>query len=298
LRFIHTTLGRRAVSLLLLPTIVYFLCLRPVSRRASINYLRKHYTAYPQQWSGLPGWWQAAKHFREFAETVVDKLLSWSIELDADQFVLAAPTVVEKLLKDDRGQLIIGSHFGNLEYCRGFMHRYKDRTINILVHDKHSQNYTALMQQLNPESRLNIFQVEDFDIPTMLRIKQKVDAGEWVFIAGDRTPVSGSERTVPVKFFGETTHLPIGPYMLAKGLGCPVKLMFSYRNYHQRDTSVHFNVIEFAEKIQLDRQNRQQDLQRLAQTFADHLQAQCKVAPYQWFNFYDFWADDPTAAIT
>lgn len=290
LYWIHRLLGRRTVSILLLPTVAYFLLFRSQSRRSSLEYLRRHQAFFPHQWSVKPGIWQAAKHLREFAETVVDKLLSWCIDIDAEQFVLTAPERIDRLMADSRGQLIIGSHFGNLEYCRGFMHRYRDKVINVLVHDRHSTNYNTLMRQLNPDSRMNVFQVEDFDIPTMLRIKAKIDNGEWVFIAGDRSPVNSQQRTVPVQFLGATAELPIGPYMLAKGLACPVKLMFSYRNYHQADDSVYFDVIEFAERIEINRSSREADLQALAQRFADELQEKCRLAPYQWFNFYNFWA--------
>lgn len=292
LRFVHDVFGRWLVSLLLLPTVAYFLALRPFARRSSQEYLNLHYEKYPGYWQAKPNIWNTAKHMQTFSETVVDKLLSWSVELDIDQFVIKHPEQIEALRADPRGQLIIGSHFGNLEYCRGFMHRYKNKIVNILVHDKHSKNYNALMQELNPNSRLNVFQVEEFDIPTMLQIKAKVDAGEWVFIAGDRSPLSGVERTAAVEFFDKTAYFPIGPYMLAKGLGCPVKLMFSYRDYQasRKEQKIHFEVVPFADRVELDRSKRDLQLQAYAQQFANELERNCAKAPYQWFNFYNFWA--------
>lgn len=292
LRFVHNVFGRWLVSFCLLPTVAYFVLLRPSSRRSSHVFLKQHYQQYPEFWRKPPGLWATCKHFYVFAETVVDKLLSWFVEIDVDQFVIEHPERIDDIMNDTRGQLIIGSHMGNLEYCRGFMHRYRDKTINILVHDKHSENYNTIMQQLNPDSRLNVFQVAEFDIPAMLKIKAKIDAGEWVFIAGDRSPLSGEERTVPVQFLGKTAHLPIGPYMLAKGLACPVKMMFSYCDYFGDDKPVHFEVAPFAEKVTLDRKQRDQQLQAYAQRFADALERQCAKAPFQWFNFYDFWADE------
>ncbi len=291
LRFVHRVFGRWPVTICLLPTVAYFMLFRPQSRRASRDFLTQHWRHFPDRWQSPPGLWQSCKHFFVFAETVVDKLLSWFIEIDADNFVISHPERIEALMADPRGQLIIGSHMGNLEYCRGFMQRYRDKHINILVHDKHSQNYNTLMQQLNPDSRLHVFQVEEFDIPTMLTIKAKIDAGEWVFIAGDRSPLSGTERTVPVDFLGRAAQLPIGPYMLAKGMGCPVKLMFSYCDYFTKDKPVHFEVSTFADRVTLDRTQRDEQLIAYAQQFADALAAQCERAPYQWFNFYDFWAE-------
>jgi len=290
LRLVHRIFGRWLVSLMLLPTVAYFMLFRSNSRRSSQDYLQTHFAAYPQNWSKAPGLMDTAKHFYVFAQTVVDKLLSWFIDIDVDQFIIEHPERIEELMADQRGQLIIGSHMGNLEYCRGFMQRYRSKTINILVHDKHSENYNTLMQQLNPDSRLNVFQVSEFDIATMLKIKDKINAGEWVFIAGDRSPLSGEERTVEVDFLGRKAQLPVGPYMLAKGLACPVKLMFSYCDYLSKDKAIHFEVISFAEKVTLNRKDREHGLQQYAQSFATALEKQCAKAPLQWFNFYDFWA--------
>ena len=288
---VHKLLGRKAVSILLIPTVAYFLIFRSKARNSSFEYLNTHYQYFPQAWDHKPGIRDVARHFREFAETIVDKLLSWFIHIDAEDFDVEDLRYVESQLADPQGQVIIGSHFGNLEYCRGFMHRYNQKVINILVHDKHSENYNRIMLQLNSESRLNIFQVEEFDIPTMLKIKNKMYKGEWIFIAGDRTPPSGNERTVNVDFLGRTAALPIGPYMLAKGLDCPVKLVFASYDYSQPDLPVRFQLSHFAERIELDRKNREQQLQEYAQRYANELERHCEHSPFQWFNFYNYWID-------
>ena len=293
LRFLwlmHRIFGRRMVSLMLFPTVAYFLVFRAQTRNSSQAFLNTHYQQYPEYWTRPPNILNVARHFLEFAETVVDNLLSWFIEIDPDQFDIQDPEYIETLMADPRGRLIIGSHFGNLEYCRGFVHRYRERVINILIHDKHSENYNTLMQQVNTESRTNIFQVTDFDIPTMLRIKTKIDAGEWVFIAGDRSPPSGTRRTVDVEFMGRTAALPIGPYLLAKGLACPVQLLFTFRDNLHKNNKIRVELVNFAEKIFIERKNREQQLQQYAQQYANELQNRCARIPYQWFNFYDFWA--------
>jgi len=113
----------------------------------------------------------------------------------------------------------------------------------------------------------------------------------------DRVPVSGLERTVDVQFLGQQAPLPIGPYMLAKALACPVKLMFAYR-YKAADNKVLFDVAPLCDKLQINRKTRQQDLQNYAQQFAAKLEAHCLNAPYQWFNFYDFWQPGDTTSLT
>ncbi len=295
LRFLHmvyTYGGRGLLSIMLVPVALYFVLLRPPSRRASLNFLRTHQQFFPEQWDRKPGYIDVVRHFKQFAETVVEKLLAWHIELEADEFDVQNPEVIEDLMNDSRGQLIIGTHMGNLEYCRGFMQRYRKKVINILIYDKHSGNFAQMMQRLNPDSRLNVFQVDEFDVSTMLKLKTKIDQGEWVFIAGDRIPLTGLERTVQVEFMGRPAPLPIGAYMLAKALACPVKLMFAYRyaDAANRD-KVRFEVVPFTEKLTLDRRNRDAELQRYAQQFATEFEKQCAMVPYQWFNFYEFWSE-------
>ena len=146
---VHKVFGRKAVSILLIPTVAYFMLFRHKARSSSFDYLNTHYEKFPDAWSRKPTIFDVARHFREFAETVVDKLLSWFVDIDANDFDVEDLRYVESQLENPQGQLIIGSHFGNLEYCRGFMHRYNHKVINILVHDKHSENYTTMMQQLN-----------------------------------------------------------------------------------------------------------------------------------------------------
>lgn len=292
LRFLfllYRLFGKGFYSLVMYPVALYFVLFNGVSRRASQQFLTKHWQAQPDFWKQKPGLWNSVIHFKQFAETILDKGLAWYSEVTEDEFIIEDFSIIETLMADTRGQLIIGTHFGNLEYCRGFMQRYKEKIINILVYDKHSANFVQIMQKLNPESRVNIFQVDEFDVATILLLKQKIDRGEWVFIAGDRIPLTGLERTLEVNFLGETAPLPMGPYLLAKALDCPVKLMFGYRHPRLGKDKVYFEVVPFADVISFSRKDRQQKLQGYAQQFASHLERHCLQAPYQWFNFYDFW---------
>ena len=48
--------------------------------------------------------------------------------------------------------------------------------------------------------------------------------------------------------------------------------------------------MKFADPITWDRKGRDKQIQAYAQKYADELEKQCAHSPYQWFNFYDFWA--------
>jgi len=132
--------------------------------------------------------------------------------------------------------------------------------------------------------------VDEFDVVTVLKLREKITQGEWVFIAGDRIPVTGHQRITSINFLGRKAQLPIGPYYLAHALACPVNLIFSYRHNTASTQKIKLEVIRFSEKIFLPRKSRDADLLNYAQQFAIEIEKQCKQAPFQWFNFYDFWA--------
>jgi predicted LPLAT superfamily acyltransferase len=49
----------------------------------------------------------------------------------------------------------------------------------------------------------------------------------------------------------------------------------------------------FADCITLPTDAREAELQRLCERYAAWLEARCREAPFNWFNFYDFWATEP-----
>src|SRR5690606_21479791 len=172
--WIHRLFGRGVFNILLYPVACYFLIFNRVARKASLEFLRSHAQAYPQYWSHQPGYRDVFRHFYTFGQSILDKLLAWGSPMDESEFEIANEPQLAEFMAKENGQLIIGSHLGNLEYCRGFVQRYKQKTINALVYDQHSANFVQVMQQLYPASRIHIYQVSDLDIPLILNLKSKI----------------------------------------------------------------------------------------------------------------------------
>jgi predicted LPLAT superfamily acyltransferase len=61
-----------------------------------------------------------------------------------------------------------------------------------------------------------------------------------------------------------------------------------YRGGNRYD--LHFEL--FAETVRMERSDRQASLNAIIQRFADRLAHYAQSAPYNWFNFYDFWQTD------
>ncbi|HVL08575.1 MAG TPA: acyltransferase, partial [Burkholderiaceae bacterium] len=195
----------------------------------------------------------------------------------------------EQQLDDDiakrRGGLLICSHFGNLELCRVLARQRPGMTLTVLVHTKHAQKFNQLLAQLDPDSQLNLLQVTEMSPATAMLLQERVARGEFVVIAGDRVPVTPGSRICEALFLGEKAPFPIGPYVLAGLLQCPVYLLFSMRIGHRSE--IHFERLR--EVVRLPRKQRAEALAPLVQDYAARLEHFCLRAPFQWFNFYDFW---------
>lgn len=286
--WVHRYVGRVGFNVVLFFVMAYFFLRRGEARRASREYLQRVRRLYPGALDKRPLWWLSFRQFFAFGESILDKYLAW---VQTPEGIAMTPEE-EKLLFDfaatGKGCLLIGSHFGNLEYSRGIAHRHPDVKINVLIYDQHAKNFAALLEQGDPDSRLNLIQVTDIDFQLALTLKEKVQRGEWVVIAGDRVPVGESGRVCTPTFFGEKARFPIGPYVLASLLQCRVFLLHCF----QFDGEYHLGMESFADQVAPERGARHEAYEAFAQQFATALEKQVIKAPLQWFNFYDFWGNN------
>jgi predicted LPLAT superfamily acyltransferase len=119
----------------------------------------------------------------------------------------------------------------------------------------------------------------------LLRVKESLDAGFFIGMLGDR--VSGGDKTTQCQFLGASAVFPAGPILLAAMMHCPVILFFGlYRGGKRYD--IYFE--QFAEEIILNREHRLDEIQHWMQRYAERLEHYARLAPYNWFNFYPFWA--------
>ncbi len=107
----------------------------------------------------------------------------------------------------------------------------------------------------------------------------------WSGLMVDRA--RAGERTVAVNFLGGTARFPASPWLLASTLKVPVLTVFGlWRGGDRYEAYVEL----LTSAIELPRANRDAALQAQVQDYADRLAARVRSAPYNWLNFFDFWA--------
>lgn len=287
---VYRASGRAVFNVLLFPVITYYFCSKSRARRASRDYLKRI-----RALGGIPAdaslWFWSIKHFFRFGSGLLDKLAAWSGGSGLGNVRYFRCRELLDGIARGEGCVIIASHLGNMEISRMLADTQKRVRLNVLVHTKHAEKFNRILREVDETSCLNLMQVSEISPATAVMLNEKVQAGEVVVIAGDRTAVSGNVRNSEVTFLDGRALLPQGPYILASILHCPVYLMFCVRD------ELGYQVIleHFANEISLPRKRREAELANCAQHFADRLGYYALHYPLQWFNFFDFWAR-PTPA--
>jgi len=286
LLFVYRLFNRKVLSVFLYPVVVYLYFTGGESKLASTNYLQA--IAKKQHWKKTPNAYVGIKHFYTFAQSVFDKIDAWSGKITTNDIIYGDTHPFERLEKNKQGAVFIGSHLGNLEVCRALGHgRYQTR-INVLVFTHHAVEFNRVMNKINPNSNVDLIQATHVGAELAILLKERIDNGEIIVIAGDRTSVKTSGRVVYADFLGQKAAFSQGPFILASILECPVYFLFCLKD--KKKYRVIFEHV--ADSLKFNRKTRQEELNVVISQYAQRLEFYCLKYPFQWFNFFNFWQND------
>ncbi|MGD8429568.1 MAG: lipid A biosynthesis acyltransferase [Ectothiorhodospiraceae bacterium] len=279
--WIALRLGRKPAYVVLHGITVYFVLLAPRARRASRDYLRRVLGRRPR----LPDLY---RHIWTFSCTLLDRVYILAGRDDVLNVDVAGGDAALSCFRGDRGCLVLGAHLGSFDVLRALARRDGRIQVRPMMYRDAPQTLDRVFESLNPEFWASVIPVGSTD--SLLRAKDAVDGGQSVALLGDRaTP---GDRAVACRLFGETVWLPAGPLLVARALRIPVVLCFGIRTGWGRYRA-HFET--FATAADLAPEGGRPDLEKWLQQYADRLETHCRMAPYNWFNFYDYF-DQPDPA--
>jgi predicted LPLAT superfamily acyltransferase len=274
--WVTLALGRRIGRLFLYPICAYFALFSRGTRRASADYLRRVL-------GRRPGLADVMRHYHAYASTIHDRVYLRSGRYGYFDVKLDVPPALLADLRHGRGCILLGSHLGSFEILRAAGLAEGAPPVNMLMRVEGGEKVNSVMDALAPGAAPRVIPLGHPG--AMLRAQECLERGEIVGILADRG--LRDERTCGCMFLGAPVRFPLGPLLLAGLLQAPVVLAFGlYRG--GRRYEVHLE--PFAERIELDRRDREGSLRPWVERYAARLEHHCRAAPYNWFNFYDFWA--------
>jgi predicted LPLAT superfamily acyltransferase len=227
------------------------------------------------------------EHILRFARVTLDRAFLLLGDFAAFDVRRTGHDYLEALARERRGAVLLGAHVGSFEAMRaGAAH---DRLpLHIVGHFENARMINALLERLDPEKSARVLHVGKDPVEFALSVNDRIAAGELVAILADR--VGLNDKRISVDFLGQPAAFPTGPFLLAAALKCPVYLVFG--QYFEPNRYELF-CEPFAERIELPRRGRNEALAKVVQCYAERLEHYARLAPDNWFNFYDFWQSSP-----
>ncbi|HKS53890.1 MAG TPA: hypothetical protein VJS12_01325 [Steroidobacteraceae bacterium] len=269
--------GRGAARLVLYPITLYFLVRRGPERRASRAYLER-VTGKPVSLG------QVARHILWFASVILDRAFLLSERFKRFDIRVFGLDDLRAAWGQQRGVLVFGSHLGSFDALRVLAQLRPDVKVRVVLDTEQNPALSHILNALNPELARSIINARREGMTTALAIKEALDEKALVTLLVDRAR-PGNEVAL-CDFLGAPAPFPVGPWQLAAALKVPVLLCFGlYRGGNRYD--LYFE--PFADTLAVERTRRDEHLRELTARFAARLEHYARDAPYNWFNFYDFW---------
>jgi len=238
-------------------------------------------------------------HIVSFSLALVEKLQSWGGKFPFKDINFHDDDINELIreLENGKGVFLIFSHLGNTEMLRGLLNLGKtglSRKIPVtaIMDVKVTAHFNRIVREINPQSGMDIIGADAVNMHTAMLLEEKLAAGGMVVIAGDRTSADKDSKNYPIPFLGKQAPFSSGVFYMAALMNAPVFFVFGLRRKAlslkpRYDLRVHKSPLSF----DCGRKERKVRSVLLAESFAALLEGYCKLYPFQWYNFFDFWQE-------
>ncbi len=215
-----------------------------------------------------------------YAVSLADRIILYAGDFDVKSLVFDSETDKQQLFDDInayKGVFFICNHIGNIEVLQSFLLKRNEKfLINIFLSKKQSAIFNSFLERIKIDMPVKLFPVEDIGINTGIELKESLDKGNVVFIAGDRLAQDNDKKNNEHLMFNHKVYLPKGTYKLAKLMQVPTYLISAVK-------------INGEYRIYLEKQSVLKE-KELMQANIHFMEKMIKIAPFQFFHFYDFFS--------
>ncbi|HTH94590.1 MAG TPA: acyl-CoA synthetase [Rhodocyclaceae bacterium] len=276
--WLSLTFGRPLGRCVLYGAAAYFTLFSPRARRASRAYLTRT-LGRPATWSDL------YRHVLTFASTIHDRIYLLNGRFDLYDITVHGHDTLMHAVAEGPGALLIGAHFGSFEVLRALGQGKQHLPVAMLMYEDNARNLNTVLSTINPAAAPHIIPLGH--IASMLEASARLNDGWLVGMLADRR--LEKDATINVEFLGKTAPLPLGPWRLAAMLRRRVFFMAGVYLGGNR-YAVHFEPL--ADFSTTPRESREAAMHAAIGAYAERLEHYCRQAPYNWFNFFDFWPSE------
>jgi predicted LPLAT superfamily acyltransferase len=226
-----------------------------------------------------PGWRDWHRHVLTFATTVHDR-----VYFLRDRFDLFDIQVRGAELFGPQGALLMGAHFGSFEALRATGRGIGHRRVAMAMYEENARKVGGVLAAIAPAATLDIVALGRPE--AMIELRNRMEDGAMVGVLADRT--LGDEPTLEVEFLGAPARFPTGPMRMAAVLRRPVFFMAGIHRGGNRYEVIFEPLVDFSAP-DAEGSSRADRVAEGVRAYAAHLEQHVRSAPWNWFNFFDFW---------
>ncbi|MBO6087858.1 methyltransferase domain-containing protein [bacterium] len=274
--FLYKIFGKNVLYLIAFLMSVFTFIFAPKVKEYSKKYLKVIGTK-----TGLkPSLINQFKHIHSYANSLVDKFLVYSGNFETND-VKFSDKFAEKQLYEDldkgNGVFFICNHIGNVEVFQAFFQKLNKKNniaVDIFVSGKQSQIFNNFLSKTKLTMPITTFQVDDIGLNTGIELKDELNKGNMVFIAGDRVSENNCTKNITTELFGHTILLPKGTFKLVQLMEVPTYYISVIKNKSEYEI-----VIQKQETL---------SEKELITSYTQFLEGMIVKVPFQCYQFYDF----------
>jgi predicted LPLAT superfamily acyltransferase len=268
-------LGRRAARVFLHPICLYFLISSAHAARNSREYLTRVL-------GRRAGFVDVFRHYLTFGACLLDRVFLLNEQIEEFEIRIHGEELVREIQEGGNGCILFGAHFGSFEVARAVGRRERNVPISLLMYEENARKIRASLAAINPNLATEVIGLGRLD--SLITVADRLSRGHFIGVLADRN-VDGKDL-VRYDFLGAPAAFSQGPFRVAQLLRRPVVLMVGvYRG--GRTYEVFFEPLAEASA------SRPRDagvwIDEAMRRYVARLEHYCRAAPYNWFNFYDFW---------
>ncbi len=268
-------LGRRGARLFMKPICLYFLLSSPAAARGSRDYLARALGRRPR-------FADMFRHYATFASCLVDRVFLLNERMELFDIHVHGEEIVREIEQRGGGCVLLGAHFGSFEVARAVGRSRGDLAVTLLMYEENAKKIRAALAAINPRLETEVIGLGRLD--SLIAVAERLRRGHFVGVLADRN-VDG-KNLVRYPFLGAPAAFPRGPFQVAVLLQRPVVLMIGlYRGGNVYD--VIFETL--AEATETRARDGDARVDAMMRSYVARLEHYCREAPFNWFNFYDFW---------
>ena len=254
--------------------------------RKSSDVYFKYLYEYTEDKSLKPSILNSFKQSLSYANSLVDKMIAYVGEFKNIKFADSKHKgIILDLINKKQGAFFITNHVGSVEMMRAFLRiaNVSNVKINVFLQQSQCEVFNEFINNLLiKDEYVELFPVEEINVDTSIKIKDKIEKGEFVFMAGDRISVGSPDISYSAKLLNHKISLPLGVLKFALLMDCKI---FNILCAKENDE---YKV--FLEKIDYSGSNKEK-LEKLKEKYVQYLEYSTLKYPYQFYHFYNIFGD-------